>query len=115
MIHKDYDCNLGCPVEAALEVVSGKWRGAILYYLLKGRKRFNEIRRLMPDITQRSLTQQLRDLESKGLISRSVYPEVPPRVEYQITEYGETLRPLIDQLHRWGTDYIERNRLNMGS
>ncbi|MBY4677448.1 winged helix-turn-helix transcriptional regulator [Marinobacterium arenosum] len=110
MAHTDYDCNHGCPVEAALEVIGGKWRGAILYHLLQEVMRFNEIRRLMPDITQRMLTMQLRELEAHGLVLRTVYPEVPPRVEYAITDYGKTLAPVISSLHSWGRMHLDKVR-----
>ena len=108
MAHTRYDCNQGCPVEAALEVIGGKWKGIILYHLLSDTMRFNEIRRLMPDVTQRMLTKQLRELEANNLISRKVYPVVPPRVEYSMTEYGKTLAPIIHALKAWGVQHLER-------
>ena len=108
MTHNNYDCNLGCPVEAALEIISGKWKGAILYHLLIEKMRFNELRRLMPDITQRMLTKQLRELETHQLVTRTIYPEVPPRVEYSITEYGQSLEPVIQHLHSWGTWHLKQ-------
>ena len=107
MAHIRYDCNTGCPVEAALEVIGGKWKGVILYHLLSETMRFNELRRLMPEVTQRILTKQLRELEADNIITRKVYPEVPPRVEYSITEYGKTLAPIIDMLRKWGSQHIE--------
>lgn len=109
MKHPRYDCNEGCPVEACLSVIGGKWKGVILYHLLSDTIRFNELRRLMPEITQRMLTKQLRELEADGLVHRKVYPEVPPRVEYSMTEYGLTLRPVIDALFQWGIDYLARS------
>ncbi|MEJ9148907.1 winged helix-turn-helix transcriptional regulator, partial [Bacillus thuringiensis] len=84
-----------CPVEAMVEVIGGKWKGVILYHLLDGTKRFNELKRLKPNITQRMLTLQLRELEADGIIHREVYREVPPKVEYSLTELGESLRPVI--------------------
>ena len=108
MLHTRYDCHLGCPVEAALEVIGGKWKGIILYHLLSETMRFNQLRRLMPEITQRMLTRQLRELEANDLISRKVYPEVPPKVEYSITEYGKTLAPVIHALQVWGSQHLER-------
>ncbi len=90
-----YDCNNGCPVEAALEVVGGKWKGVILYHLDQRIYRFSEFQRVMSGVTQRMLTKQLRELEDDGLISRTVFPEVPPRVEYEMTEYGKTLTPVL--------------------
>lgn len=108
MVHASYDCNPGCPVEAALEVIGGKWKGVILYHLLSNTMRFNELRRVMPDITQRMLTKQLRELESDNLVFRKVYPEVPPKVEYSMTAYGKTLAPVIHSLQEWGSHYLER-------
>ncbi|MFK7693126.1 winged helix-turn-helix transcriptional regulator [Paenibacillus sp. HJGM_3] len=95
----------GCPVEATLEVIGGKWKGIILYHLLSETRRFNEFRRLMPDITQRMLTLQLRELENDGVIHREVYKEVPPRVEYSLTEFGHTLEPIINLMRDWGERY----------
>lgn len=108
MRHEQYDCNFGCPVEAALEAIGGKWKGVILHHLQDGTKRFNELRRLIPGITQRMLTKQLRDLENDQIIRRVVYAEVPPKVEYSMTEFGETLSPILVTLKQWGTKYIDR-------
>ncbi|MEM6705812.1 MAG: helix-turn-helix domain-containing protein [Acidobacteriota bacterium] len=108
MAHTRYDCNQGCPVEAALEVLSGKWKGLILHHLLDETMRFSELRRLAPEMTQKMLTQQLRDLEQQGLVLRTVHPEVPPRVEYSLTEYGRTLEPVVAALRTWGQSHIER-------
>ena len=91
-----------CPVEATLELIGGKWTGIILYYLLNGRLRFSELKRQVGDVTQRMLTKQLRELEASGLVSRIVYAEVPPRVEYELTEEGESLKPVINALKKWG-------------
>ena len=84
----------GCAVEATLDLIDGKWKGVILYHLQGGSQRFGELRRLMPGITQRMLTKQLRALEDDRLIFRTVYAEVPPRVEYRLSEIGESLRPV---------------------
>ncbi|MEN2768296.1 winged helix-turn-helix transcriptional regulator [Ornithinibacillus xuwenensis] len=100
-----YGCPEGCPVESTLDVIGGKWKGVILYYLLDETKRFNELRRLMPGITQRILSLQLRELENDGIVHREVYPEVPPRVEYSMTEFGRTLEPIIIQMKEWGEKY----------
>ena len=108
MAHTKYDCNQGCPVEAALGVIGGKWKGVILYHLLSETMRFNALRRLMPEITQRMLTKQLRELETHNLIKRKVYPEVPPKVEYSMTEFGKTLAPVIFALQEWGTTYLKQ-------
>ncbi|AFH61914.1 winged helix-turn-helix transcriptional regulator [Paenibacillus caseinilyticus] len=95
----------GCPVEATLDVIGGKWKGVILYHLTGGTVRFNEFRRLMPGITQRMLTLQLRELESDGLIRREVFQEIPPRVEYSLTELGRTLEEIILAMRAWGEKY----------
>ncbi|MBF7681781.1 helix-turn-helix transcriptional regulator [Acinetobacter sp. B5B] len=94
-----------CPVEATLELIGGKGKGIILYHLLDGKLRFNEVRRKLGPVTARILTKQLRELEHSNLIYRIVYPQVPPKVEYGLTEYGETLRPLISMLKLWGEQY----------
>lgn len=110
MKHRNYECSPGCPVEATLELIGGKWKGLVLYHLLQGTMRFNEMRRKMPSVTQRMLTRQLRELEAAGLIVRTVYAEVPPRVEYTLTEGGETLRPVILALREWGRNYLASKR-----
>ncbi|NOX08360.1 MAG: helix-turn-helix transcriptional regulator [Gammaproteobacteria bacterium] len=107
MKHSEYKCNFGCPVEAALEAISGKWKGVILYHLQADKKRFNELRKLIPDITQRMLTKQLRELEADKIVNRKIYPEIPPKVEYSMTKFGATLKPVIKSLQVWGVKYIE--------
>ena len=104
--HKRNDCDFGCPVEACLAVVGGKWKGVILFHLLGGTKRFNELMRLMPDVTQRMLTRQLRELEADCVIARKIYPEVPPKVEYSLTEFGQSLEPILKSLQKWGIEYL---------
>jgi len=94
-----------CPVELTLDVIGGKWKGAILFHLLDGRIRFNELRRLLPRVTQRMLTLQLRELEADGLVHREVYAEVPPRVEYSLTDFGRTLEPMVIAMKDWGNRY----------
>jgi len=108
MRHKRYDCDFGCPVEATLEVIGGKWKGVILFHVLGGTKRFNELRRLMPGVTQRMLTRQLRDLEADQIIERKVYPQVPPKVEYSLTKFGRTLEPTLKTLQKWGARYLDK-------
>ena len=107
MKHKNYRCSFGCAVEAAIEAIGGKWKGVILYHL-DTTKRFNELRRLMPAVTQRMLTRQLRELEKDGIVQRTVYAEVPPRVEYSLTEFGKTLQPIMAELEKWGSKYLEQ-------
>lgn len=97
----------GCSVEATLDVIGGKWKGVILFHLLDGMKRFNELRRLLPGITQRMLTLQLRELERDGVVHRTVYAEVPPRVEYTLTPFGASLKPILLLMRDWGSEYIE--------
>lgn len=97
-----YDCHRGCPVEASLDVIGGRWKGVILYHLMKGKQRFGELSRHLEGITQRVLTLQLRELEADGLVERKVYAEVPPRVEYSLTERGMTLKPVVEALMEWG-------------
>ena len=97
-----YDCSEGCPVEAALQQISGKWKGLALYHLMDGTLRFTELKRRIGDVTQRSLTKQLRELEADGLINRTVFAVVPPKVEYSLTDKGDALRPVLAALHGWG-------------
>ena len=94
-----------CPVTAALSVIGGKWKVIILWHLRDGVKRFGELQRLVRGISQKMLTQELRDLEESGLVRRKVYPVVPPKVEYSLTETGWSLQPVLEQLSRWGEAY----------
>lgn len=89
-----------------MEVAGGRWKPLILHYLLGGTKRFGELRRLIGGVTQRSLTLQLRQLEDQGIVRREVFAEVPPRVEYSLTEKGRTLTPVLDAMKRWGEEHI---------
>ncbi|SMF64221.1 transcriptional regulator, HxlR family [Paenibacillus uliginis N3/975] len=100
-----------CPIEVSIEVLGGKWKPFILYYLLNGTKRFSELQRYIPSVSPKVLTQQLRDLEEDGIIVRHVYPIVPPKVEYSLTTYGESIRPVIDILFNWGTSHLELSRI----
>lgn len=92
-----------CPIDHTLAVIGGRWKPLILFYLRGGKRRFNEFRRLMPTITQRMLTQHLRELETDGVISRTVHPVVPPHVDYEFTELGRTLLPILDAMAIWGS------------
>ena len=100
---KEWNCSPGCPVEAALEWIGGKWKGVVLYHLLHdGSLRFGELGKKLPTVTQRMLTRQLRELERDGLVDRKVFPQVPPKVVYSLTERGKSLKEVIDVLAAWG-------------
>lgn len=105
--HSRLDCNPGCSVEATISLIDGKWKCVILFHLLGGTVRFNEIRRRVPDVTQRMLTNQLRELEADGLIERKVYPQVPPKVEYSLSPLGRSLEPVLLALKIWGDANID--------
>lgn len=105
-----YDCAAGCPVEATLDLIDGKWKAVILYHLLNDTVRFNELKRRLSRITQRMLTRQLRELEAAGLIHRQIYAEVPLRVEYSLTTLGRSLEPVIRTLWTWGNQYLSTRR-----
>jgi DNA-binding HxlR family transcriptional regulator len=96
-----------CPMTAALNAIGGKWSLICLYWLDSGTRRFNELRRLMPDISHKVLSATLRNLEQEGLICRTVYPEVPPRVEYSISEHGESVRPIMQAVRAWGHEHLD--------
>jgi DNA-binding HxlR family transcriptional regulator len=103
---KGYFCVEGCPVEAGLDLMGGKWKGVIMYHLIKDQTlRFGQIRKKLPDVTQRMLTKQLRELEDSGVVHRKVYPEVPPKVEYSLTELGMSLVPVVKALETWGNKF----------
>ena len=104
------NCHYACAVEAALDVIGGKWKGVILFHLLDGKKRFNELRRLIPSITLRMLTLQLRELENDKIIVRTVYPQVPPKVEYALTDFGLSLKPILLRLREWGQQVMTMER-----
>jgi len=100
-----------CQVEDALGILVGKWKPLILLHLLKeGTQRFSELKRSIPGITQKMLTKQLRELESEDIIDRVVYPQVPPKVEYSITEYGRSLEPILEAMHEWGMNHTLRKK-----
>lgn len=91
-----------CPVTTTLSVIGGKWKPIILWIIRDEKKRFGEIKRLIPSITQKMLTQQLRELERDDIIHRKVYPVVPPKVEYSLTDYGHSLTPILNAMAKWG-------------
>ena len=97
-----------CPIEAAVDVFGGKWKALILWWLQERTWRFAELRRQIPGITEKMLTQQLRELEADGIVQRRVYPTVPPRVEYWLTEYGRSLKRALRSICDWGRAHMER-------
>ena len=98
-----------CPVETTLTLISDKWKVLILRDLLPGTRRFGELKRSLGGVSQKVLTAQLRQMEESGLLTRTVYPEVPPRVEYTLTELGASLRPVLEALRDWGEEYQAKN------
>ena len=104
----------GCAVEVTLSVIGGLWKPVILFHLLRDKKRFMELTRLMPNTTQRMLTLQLRELEADGIIARHIYPQVPPKVEYELTPFGRTLAPVLISLREWGESYQTRRAKDVG-
>jgi DNA-binding HxlR family transcriptional regulator len=91
-----------CAMDVTMRFIGGKWKTVVLWYLIKGKKRFSELKRLIPDITEKMLSLQLKDLEHDGLVRRTLYPEVPPRVEYELTDFGRTLVPMLEEIAKWG-------------
>ena len=98
-----------CPVETTLMLIGDKWKVLILRDLMDGTKRFGELKKSIGTVSQKVLTAQLRDMEEKGLLTRKVYAEVPPRVEYTLTETGYSLKPILDAMWAWGADYKRKN------
>lgn len=106
MRKQKHEAPIECPVEATLDIMGGKWKGVILFRLIEGTKRFGELQRLLCKITQRTLTNQLRQLEADGLIRRKVYAVVPPKVEYSLTDKGKSLSGLLVCMHDWGMENL---------
>lgn len=107
--HARYDCHEGCPVAATLDLMSGKWRGSILFLLLEGPLRFNALQRVLGAITHRTLSAELKALEAEGVISRRVFAEVsPPAVEYALTAEGRSLAPVLIALRDWGAQRLAK-------
>lgn len=94
-----------CPVEVAVSVLGGTWKLTLVKHLLDGPRRFNELGRLVPAANTKTLTRQLRELETDGIVHRTAYPEVPPRVEYSVTDLGRSLRPIVDAMNEWGEGF----------
>ena len=106
--HQRFDCNPGCPVEATLSLIGGKWKGTVLWLLARNDVlRFNEIRRALSDVSQRTLTSQLRELAADGFIMRTVLPVVPPHVEYRLSKRGRSLEPVLLALKTWSEEHVD--------
>ena len=100
---------VGCPVETAIEIIGGRWKVLILQELFGGTRRFSELHRSLSGVSHRTLTQQLRELESHGIVRRKVHRQVPPKVEYSLTPVGETLKPVINVMHEWAEGYTKKH------
>ena len=105
----------GCPIKAAIDVIRGRWKPMILWELNCGTKRFSDLQAALPEIAAQVLTVQLRQLEADGVIIRTVYPEIPGRVEYALTELGSALSAVMDQLEVWGSRYLEHRTRHLAS
>ncbi|WP_125710894.1 winged helix-turn-helix transcriptional regulator [Companilactobacillus zhongbaensis] len=105
-------CIYNIGVEATIDIIGGKWKPLILCHLKKGTMRTGQLRRVIPNITQKVLTEQLRELEASGIVNRKVYEQVPPKVEYSLSDYGKTLNNLLTELCHWGEEDIKRRRDN---
>ena len=99
---------VSCPVESTLRVIEGRWKVLVLYHLLEGIKRFNQLHRLLGGISPRTLAKQLRELERDGILRRKVFPEIPPRVEYSLTPLGKSLEPVLLAMGQWGDAFSHR-------
>jgi len=97
-----------CSVTITMNVIGGKWKMPIIHNLSNGLQRFSALKRLIPGVTQKMLVQQLRELESHGIVHRKVYAVVPPKVEYSLTEYGQTLTPILELMHEWGEKHVSK-------
>jgi len=102
------DTEYQCSMELTLSLIGGKWKALILWYLGDTTLRFSELRRALPQVTQKMLTQQLRELEDSGLVNRFIYTQIPPKVEYSLTDAGKSLLPILATLCQWGEDYVDR-------
>lgn len=111
------NCNCteqNCPVDATIGMIGGKYKSLILWHLIDNTLRFGELRKLIPQATPKMLTQQLRELEDDNLVVRTVYPVVPPKVEYQLSDLGRSIKPILVAMYDWGADYLTQNGLKVG-
>ena len=106
------DTEYQCSMELTLDLIGGKWKSLILWHLAENTLRFSELRKTLPQVTQKMLTQQLRELEDCGLVKRFIYTQVPPKVEYSLTDAGRSLLPILSSLCQWGVDYVNRADTN---
>ena len=112
--HSQTNCNKSnCPAVATLDMIGGKYKSLILWHLIDATLRFGEMRRLIPQATPKMLTQQLRELEEDNLIIRKVYPVVPPKVEYKLSDLGISIKPILIAMYNWGADYMRDNGINI--
>ncbi|ERK42614.1 transcriptional regulator, HxlR family [Levilactobacillus brevis ATCC 14869 = DSM 20054] len=112
MQRKVYDCVAGCPVESTLQIISGKWKSVILYRLFQEQvARYSDFERWLPTISSRMLARQLQELVTDDVVTKQIYAQIPPKTEYRLTEFGQTLRPVIEAMEHWGQYY---NHLQMG-
>lgn len=102
-----------CPVEETIKLIGGKYKSLILWHLMDGKLRFSEIKKLVPAATPKMLTQQLRELEADGLIQRTVYPVVPPKVEYSLSDFGKSISPVLHAMYDWGEGYLQGKGLKV--
>lgn len=107
-MHCDH-AGINCPVDATLRLIGGKYKALILWHLIDGALRYGELHKLIPQATPKMLTQQLRELEADNLLSRTVYPIVPPKVEYSLTDFGMSLKPILAEMYDWGAGYMREN------
>ena len=110
------NCNCdgyNCPVDATLDLIGGKYKSLILWHLINNTLRFGELKKLIPQATPKMLTQQLRELEEDHLLIRTVYPVVPPKVEYRLSELGESIRPILEAMYDWGAGYLKSSGLEV--
>ena len=106
---KCHNSGLNCPVDATLSLIGGKYKSLILWHLMDGALRHGQLQKLIPQATPKMLTQQLRELEGDNLLDRTVYPVVPPKVEYSLTGFGRSLKPILSAMYDWGEEYMHRN------
>tara|TARA_R110002111_G_C5892254_1_gene363325 strand:- start:120 stop:488 length:369 start_codon:yes stop_codon:yes gene_type:complete len=110
-VARKYDWKTGCDVEATLSVIGGRWKPILVCHLLNGKKRYGELRRLTPNATERMIILQLKELQADGIVNRHAYAEVPPRVEYELTEYGRSLELILVQMQEWGREFKNKQQL----